>query len=256
MEIDVKGSVVPKRVMSAQQAVVFYGDGKCIHAATLHALHTTGKGVVAEAGQPISMAAIKALAAQANETLRRAPEILADQILAATDDLLVWWRRAGPEDLAFDVDWHEGEQGRERLQGIMLRMPLPPLVFLMRRNAFSRGIWQGIYVYAAAENKRPSGATQLYRAPLLNLNIDGAVCWGDGESPNGRSVDDVPEWQRLFFASKFSHYNNDSPVRSRRPYKWIADFCASGAETFSKKELLPMKQTLQEAINDHFKNMK
>lgn len=248
------GAVTPERVMCPRQAIVFYGDKNTIHMATLHDMFMDGKRPVAAEGRPITEAAIKRLAMATNKALRRAPEILPANVLLASDDLLVWWRRAGLAEMAFDIDWHQGEAGRERLQGVYLTMPLPPLVFILRRSMLgNNSAFQGMSVYALRQDERPEGPTELFRAPLLNLNDNGAVCWGSGRRPKGRGVEDIPKWESLFFTSKFTHYNQSSPVRSRTPYEWIADFAASKSSTFPVDELLPMKHTLNQVVGWHFK---
>lgn len=256
MKIDFKDAFTPERELLPQQAVVFYGDGKLISGGTVHDMRMEGGRAVAGAGRLLTAQGLKALAQCAAEGLRRAPEIQPEQVLVATDELLVWWRRAGPEDLAFDVDWNRGEAGRARLQGVMKRMPLPALVFVLHRSRACQGIWQGVYVYAMGEDKRPTADTPMFRAPLLNLNDDGAVCWGDGELPKGRTSADIAQWESLFFSSKFTHYNHSSPVKSKDCYEWIADFCDSSAKEFPSDHLLPMRETLGQIINRHFGAMR
>jgi PRTRC genetic system protein B len=247
------GAVIPERMMSPRQAVVFYGDENTIHMATLHDMFMDGNRPVAGEGRPITLSAVKKLATAANEALKRTPEILPANVLLAADDLLVWWRAAAVTEMSFDIDWHSGEAGRERLQGVYLKMALPPLVFMLRRSSMGNHAFQGMSVYALERDGRPEGTTPLFRAPLLNINNDGAVCWGTGRKPEGRRVTDVPKWESLFFTSKFTHYNQSSPVQSRTPYQWLADFAASGATTFPTSELLPMKQSVNQVVGRHLR---
>lgn len=247
------GAITPQRVMQPRQAVVFYGDENTIHLATIHEMSMAGGRPVAAEGRPITLPAVKALASAANEALKQTPEIMPANVLLASDELLVWWRPAGPAEMSFDIDWHKDEAGRDRLQGVFLKMPLPALAFMLHRSSMGNQAFQGVYVYGLAKNERPEGSSQMFRAPMLNINDNGAVCWGSSRRPGGRRVGDIPKWERLFFSSKFTHYNQSSPVRSRTPYQWIADFAASGASEFPVTEMLPMKQTLNQVVGSHFK---
>ncbi|MBI2770557.1 MAG: PRTRC system protein B [Burkholderiales bacterium] len=254
MQIEFEGgAVIPKKVMDPRQAVVFYGEGKAIHMATIHEMSMVGGRPVAGSGRPITLPAVKALAACANETLRRTPEIMPGHVLLASDELLAWWRPAGVAEMSFDIDWHNGEEGRDRLQGAFLKMALPALVFILRRCSMGNQAFQGIYVYALEKNQRPEGSSTMFRAPLLNVNDNGSVCWGNSSKPNGRRVNDIPKWESLFFSSKFTHYNQSSPVRSRTPYKWLADYAAAGDTEFPVTELLPMKKSLNQVVEWHYK---
>lgn len=252
MEIKLDGAYIPATELLPLQAVVFFSDdGKRIVTATVHDMTMEPHGAVAGAGRALTVESLKGLARLASESLRRKPEILPERVLVATDDLLIWWRRAGAEYLTFDVDWHEGAPGRERLQGVTHHMPLPPLVFVMSRSTAGNGIFQGVYVVALSEDRRPGMDTAVFRAPLLNLNTNGNVCWGNGERPKGRNVGDIEAWERFFFSSTFTHVNEDSPLKSNEPYRWIADFCESKKPDFPVDQLKPTRQVLGDLIGHH-----
>lgn len=254
MQIEMKGTSVPESIVKPIRAVVFYSDdGTRVVTATIHEMTATAKGSTAGAGRPLTVESLTALSKMAQASCRRRPEILPANVLVATDDLLVWWRPAGGEHLSFDVDWHEGQPGRERLQGVTHFMPLPPLVFLLSRNQAASGVFQGVYVFALGVNERPTAETPMFVAPLLNINDNGNVCWGNGESPRSRNVTDIAAWERCFFTSTFTHVNQASPLKSEKPYQWIADFCESKATQFPLDQLKPMKKNLGDLIAHHAK---
>ena len=195
-------------------------------------------------GSPITIEAIKAVAHRFGDQLRHKPQLLREQVLFCSDDLLVWWTPGGKRLCHFDVDWHKGLRGRSRLQGVSAQLPLPPLVWALRRTE-GRGLWQGIYLWALLDDKRPGPQTKLWRAPLLNLNDDGLVCWGNGQVPKTRTQDAIESWEEAFFASTFTHFNQSMPFKGARSYEVLARMVASPPEVFDQKYLIPMNETLE-----------
>lgn len=249
MELTFNEALVPEGTLVPIRAAVFYGDldrsgRERIHHASLHGMEMTPAGARLAEGKPITAEAMQSLAAMAADAVKRKAEILPASVLVSSDDWLVWWRPEGVEDMSFDISIGNGEEDRERLQGVCLAMPLPPLVFALQRGHGVGGS-HGIFVFATDRNERPGPGTPIYRAPLLNVNDNGIVCWGDGERPKTRSVEDLDQWERLYFSSQFTHVNGSSPVKSSAPYKWIADLCASGAKRFPAEELKPMRVSLE-----------
>ena len=250
MNIEISKAHVPEGVLVPVQAVVFY-ENPCkkdeMVFATRHGVGKSNEGFSLSSGKPLTIQAVKALAKQAQKMIKSRPEILPQEVLMADESLIVWWRPAGLTDMLFDVSMHGEQSGRERLQGVCLSMHLPPLVFALRRGLGSRA-WQGIYVYALEKNERPGADTLLFRAPLLNVNDEGSVCWGDGTLPEGRSVCDLNHWENMFFGSKFTHYNGSSPIKSSQPYEWLAEYSESRPESFPVEMLKPMNTSLSKEV--------
>lgn len=252
MILNLESATVPAGRLVPKTAVVFYGNDsdrkdEGIKFATSHKFVESEQSFSLKAGKPLTVNAIQQIAKMANKTIVRHTEILPQNVLMANDNLLVWWRPAAKTQMAFDVSMHEKEVGREALQGAFLEMPLPPLVFALRRGLRENN-WNSISVFALSKNERPDASTEMFRAPLLNVGEDGNVCWGDGQKPSGRSVADIASWEKLFFSSKFTHYNQSSPLQSDEPYKWIADFCSQNKDQFPIEMLTPMKETLIQVV--------
>ncbi|MGH7216104.1 MAG: PRTRC system protein B [Nitrospiraceae bacterium] len=248
MEVQFNEALVPQGQLVPINAAVFYGakdrNGRItVQFASIHGMVMTESGARLAEGVPITVAAVQRLASMAADAVKRRAEILPANVLVCNDEWLVWWRPETLDDLSFDVSWNNGAAGRERLQGVCLAMPLPPLVFALKRGHGVSGA-NGVFVFATDRNERPGPDAAIYRAPLLNVSDNGTVCWGDGQRPKTRNVEDVEEWERLLFSSQFTHVNGSSPVKSKEPYQWIADFCASDAKRFPVEELKPMRLSL------------
>lgn len=216
---------------------------------TFHEIRSNGEKFELASGTSLTVENLKNIASMASEGLRHKAEILSENVLVATDDLLVWWMPAGRQHMYFDVSMGGHAEVRQRLQGVNGKMPHPALVFALRRTRQSNHAYTGISVYALAENMRPSATTNIFRAPLLNVDGSGSVCWGNGTKPKGTAVADIPAWQSLFFTSVFTHYNGSSPVRGSDCYGFIADLLEEGVWEFPIDRLLPYKGTLQDVVD-------
>lgn len=234
-----------------RSAIVFYGPEDRVDQTTYAARHEVRlgpKGFELAPGVSLTPRNIKLLAQQANNGRKHEVEILPAHVLVASESLLAWWVPAGKRYMSFDIDMHGDLPGRKRLQGVSAELPVPPLVFAIRRDRSAGGSFEGIYVYALLEDNRPVADTVLYRAPFLNVGHDGDICWGNGEKPRGKSVKDTAAWEAMFFSSVFSHYNGSIPIECADPYDFIADLIATKPDTFPKLALKPARVTLATVI--------
>lgn len=239
------------------QAVVFYEGtsnrgGSSLQYATIHPVEVLDGVPVLRAGSPLTVQAVKAVAKSFAESLKVKPEIIVENVLFSSDDLLVWWTPAQQRVCWFDIDWHRDAKGREALQGASGQLPITALVWMLQRTP-GKGIWQGMHVYGLSESKRPTSETQLYRAPLLNINDDGAVCWGTGKVPQGRNQSDIQEWVDAFFGSTFTHYNQSNPFQGVDCYEFLAGLLKQPTETFPVEVMRPMKSTLGQVLAEHIR---
>lgn len=232
-------------------AVVFYtADGKNQNSsyATYHAVREAGQKFELGPGTSLTTKNLLKLAEQAAKGLKHATEILPPNVLVANDKLLVWWTPASQQFMSFDISMHSELPGRKRLQGVSGMVPVPALVFALRRDRVHGGALLGMQIHALADNSRPEPGTKLFRAPLMNVNDQGSVCWGDGRKPKGRAVTDISAWQSLFFSSVFTHYNGSKPIKCDDPYAFVADLIETKAKEFPLTSLVPSHQTLQRVV--------
>jgi PRTRC genetic system protein B len=118
------------------------------------------------------------------------PEILPENVLVRTPEMLVWWQLAQRRKMFFR---HDDELGI--VSGRVF--PQPTLVF----RASHRELW----IRALSDDVRPSATTALNVAPYYNVNTEGVVCQGTMHSPEEASVAAMPQWEQSFFESEFTH---------------------------------------------------
>lgn len=164
--------------------------------ASIHAVeHGEGQPTIA-AGVPLTRAHLR----QWTEALGRtaAPEILPDNVLVSHPDLLVWWIPAAVRASYFALT-----SPPEGLVALATRtvvpLPYPAHVFVATRT--------NLGVYALAASERPTADTQLLHSPVLNVYIDGRLCWGNIAFPKSITTAAIPEFERAVFDSWSTHPN-------------------------------------------------
>ena len=150
-----------------KNAVLVYGDGSGAFA-TLHDVRGEKEGApYLGPGQSLTTAFLRSLAHGLG--VRMAPEILPDNILARTPDLIAWWTKAQHRCMFFGG----GSDEAAKLNGRMY--PHPALVFK---------IWgRDLFVRALAADVRPSAETRLMTAPYWNTDSRACVCQGSMRVP-------------------------------------------------------------------------
>ena len=88
------------REFKLRHAVLIYGDGSGAFC-TLHKVRTEGGATpYLEPAQPLTTAFLRKLAEGLGR--RMAPEVLPENVLARTSDLIVWWSRASRRVMFFN----------------------------------------------------------------------------------------------------------------------------------------------------------
>ena len=217
-----------------KNALLIYGDGSGAFA-TLHDVRGEKEGAPhLGPGQSLTTAFLRSLAQGLG--VRMTPEILTDNVLARTPDLIAWWSRAQCRCMFFGG----GSDEAAKLNGHTY--PHPALVFK---------IWgRDLFVRALAVDTRPSAETRLMTAPYWNTDgPEGKVCLGTMQVPNEVNVDSIAGWERAYFESSFTHPSG--AVRLTSHPGGFAGLWSSLANTngpFPRKFLTDAKQTLREFI--------
>lgn len=178
------------REFKLSEAVLVYRSGGDGAFASLHKVEQSQDGApYLAAGEPLTTAFVRALAEGLGARVK--PEILPENVLARTPDILVWWSRPQRRIMFFGGT---DEQGR-KLNGIVF--PHPALVFKVAGK--------DLFVRALATTTRPTGDTALKTAPYWNTDTRGLVCPGTMRVPDGSGVSTILQWEAAYFHSEFTH---------------------------------------------------
>lgn len=174
----------------AQAGVLYRNELGSRHMATVHnILQNQRNGApLLGAGQLLTTGALRELVRGLGAACP--VEVLPEQVVARTPEMLAWWTAAATRPMFFRADSELGE-----LSGHLF--PHPALLFVVRRGA--------LYLRALTSSRRPSASTMLFAAPYWNTGSDRAVCAGTMRWPKSSSVASMPAWEQAFFQSEFSH---------------------------------------------------
>ena len=172
------------------------GQGGAEAFASMHAVDHAGGQPVIEAGSPLTRAHLRQWAQALGRNAP--PEILPDNVLVAHSDMLVWWLPEQTRPGYFALS--NPPKGLKALgQRTTVTVPYPAHVLIATRS--------GLAVYALPENKRPSADTVLLHSPVLNVFLDGKLCWGNIAKPKALTVAAMAEYERALFDSWSTHPN-------------------------------------------------
>ena len=148
------------------------------------------------AGAPLSRAHLR----QWTEALGRnkAPEILPDNVLVSHADVLAGWVPAKVRTSYFALS-RPPESLRALAGRIVLPLPYPAHLFVADRG--------GLGVYALAASERPTADTPVLHSPVLNVYLDGQLCWGNIAKPRAITAASIPDFERAVFDSWSTHPN-------------------------------------------------
>jgi PRTRC genetic system protein B len=172
------------------EAVLIYRAGGGGAFASLHRVKQADDGVpYLAAGEPLTTAFVRILAQGLGAQVKL--EILPDNVLARTPDLLVWWSRPQRRLMFFGGT----DQEARRLNGLVF--PHPALIFKVAGK--------DLFVRAMATSSRPTPETPLKTAPYWNTDSRGLVCAGSMRVPESPDTASIPAWQDAYFQSEFTH---------------------------------------------------
>lgn len=183
---------------------------------------------------PVSMEFVRQLSEGVGTPLP--VEILPENVLVRTSETMAWWTPTRRRTMFFA----NHDPAAARLNGHAFAQP--PLVW----RVTSKDLW----VRAHSTNRRPTATTKLMVAPFWNVDGEtGWTCQGSMRSPDIDGVAAIPDWERAFYGSEFTHQTG-----VRRLTKHPGGFFALWAElaradgAFPREHLVPAGETLQEFI--------
>jgi PRTRC genetic system protein B len=170
------------------EAVLIYRAGGQGAFASLHRVKQADDGVpYLEPGEALTTAFLLTLAQGLGAQVKS--EILPDNVLARTPDLLVWWSR--PQRRVMFIGGTDQEA--RKLNGLIF--PHPALIFKVAGR--------DLFVRAVATSSRPRPETPMKTAPYWNTDI--RVCPGSMRVPDTSDIASIPQWEDAFFQSEFTH---------------------------------------------------
>ena len=231
--MDVHVRIGDNRIFTLKQAVLVYQEGNRAFATVHEVKHAPDQAPYLCAGQSVTTGFLETLAKGLGASM--AAEVLPENILARTPEIIAWWSRAQLRLMFFS----DGDPKTKNLNGKMY--PHPALVFMIRGR--------DLFVRALAENRRPNSNTRLKNAPYWNTDEPGRVCLGSMRIPDDISVSSLQGWEEAYFASEFTHPSGAVRLTIHSGgFIGLWSSLAGRNRQFPVKLLADSKQTLQEFI--------
>lgn len=231
--MDVRVRIGDNRNFTLKQAVLIYQEGSRAFATVHDVKHAPDQAPYLCAGKSVTTGFLETLAKGLGASM--AAEVLPENVLARTPEMIAWWSRAQLRLMFFG----DGDPKTKNLNGKMY--PHPALVFMIRGR--------DLFVRALAENCRPNSSTRLKNAPHWNTDENGRVCLGSMRVPDEVSASTLRIWEDAYFASEFTH-----PSGAVRLTIHSGGFVGLWSSLVGRKRQFPVKllvdsnQTLQEFI--------
>jgi PRTRC genetic system protein B len=215
-----------------REALLVYGDRQRSFV-TRHQvkLHKDGPPTL-ELAQPLTLRFLESLVRSlaGSSTV----EVLPENVLAKGDGMIAWWTTACRRQMFYE----NSERKAARLNG--RTFPQPALVWRVDKG--------DLKIRALAENRRPTAATTLAVAPFWNLSDDGRVCTGTMRRPDSARAASIPEWERGFYESAFTHANVGRLSRHPGGFEGLWSDLAGKRTSFPVKTLIQLPQTLAQFV--------
>jgi PRTRC genetic system protein B len=215
-----------------REALLVYGDRQrsfvTRHAVTLH----EGAVPTLDPAQPLTVGFLESLVRSLSGG--STAEVLSENVLAKGERLVAWWTPAGRRQMFY----LNAERKATHLNG--RTFPQPPLVWRVHNG--------DLKIRALADNKRPSVSTTLAVAPFWNLSDDGRVCTGSMRRPDSATAAAIPEWERGFYESAFTHANVGRLTRHPGGFEALWSELADKHKPFPAAALIKLPETLAQFV--------
>lgn len=182
--------------------------------------------------QPLTSAFVESLvrSLSGNSTA----EVLPENVLAKGDRMIAWWTPAQRRQM-----FYESADGKaDALNGHIF--PQPPLLWRVESG--------DLMIRALAENRRPQATTTVAVAPFWNLSDDGHVCTGSMRRPNSAAASAIPDWERGFYESAFTHANVGRLTRHTGGFEGLWAGLSDKRKAFPLETLIALPQTVAQFV--------
>lgn len=224
--------------MQLTNAILLYGAGRGPMGqppaafASMHEIEHGETGPVIAAGKPLTREHLR----RWTEALGRntPPEILPENVITAHPDVLAWWVPEQVREAWFNLS--DQYRKNRKVLGVKTTVPVPYPAHLFVATR------RGLGVYALPSNKRPTAETLALHSPVLNVFINGQLCWGNVAKPKLLNVASMGEYERAVFDTWSTHPNagQDQTVTGKGGLVRLwDDLAANQAKRFPVSRLKP-----------------
>lgn len=216
--------------LSLKGALLLY-DGRNRAFAVWHdAMPGVGEGTHLGEAQALTTEFVRSLSQGLRAEVQ--PELLSENILVWSSDLVVWWSRPTIRRMFF----RNNSEAPAGLSGEQFSQPA--LLWCVSG--------QELTVRALPVDRRPGTDTPLMIAPYWNVDGDsGRVCLGSMRVPEVAGVAALTQWEQAFFQSEFTHQTGVKRlVRGAMGYFDMWEQVRGGRRAFPVKCLVPANETL------------
>ena len=228
-----KGAILLYRSEGPRSFRFFHTD--LADAATFASVHAIerdddGRPTIA-AGASLSRAQLR----QWTEALGRPvlPEILPGNVLVAHPDMLAWWIPEQVRPAYFNLSTRPADL-QILSDRVVVPVPYPAHLLIATRSRLG--------VYALPASERPTADTRVLHSPILNVFVDGSLCWGNIPKPRALTIASIPEFERALFDSWSTHPNPGQELTITGKGGLVRlwdDLAARRAKRFPAKRLKP-----------------
>lgn len=215
-----------------REALLVYGDRQRSFV-TRHAV-TLQEGAVPTLGpaQPLTLGFLESL--DRSLSGGSTAEVLSENVLAKGERIVAWWTPACRRQMFYE------NPERKAIQLNGRTFPQPPLVWRVHNG--------DLKIRALTDNKRPTASTTLAVAPFWNLSDDGRVCTGSMRRPDSATAAAIPEWERGFYESAFTHANVGRLTRHSGGFEALWGELADKRKPFPAAALIQLPETLAQFV--------
>ena len=215
--------------------LLYQADGKPNHGPAFASVHPVERDVqgrpIIAAGTPLTRAHLRQWSDALERTVQ--PQLLPEHVLVAHPEILIWWVPAQVRAAYFALSSPPADL-KVLSEQTVVPVPYPAHLFVATRS--------GLGVYALPVDRRPTTDTRLLHSPILNVFVDGQLCWGNIPQPTQLTIASIPEYEAAVYASWSTHPNQgqDFTITGKGGLVRLwDDLAARGAKRFPVSRLRP-----------------
>jgi PRTRC genetic system protein B len=229
MQVDI--SIEKSHHFELTQALLIYRSNQRAFVTKHEVRYRTGEAPVLCEAAPLRTAFLHSLVRDLQGSI--VPEVFPENILARTEQMICWWTPAQQRQMFFGGT----QKDMSQVNGAIF--PHPPLVWI--------AINRQLYLRALLENARPVASTKMCFAPYWNIDEEGSVCLGSMDAPKVTTIRSIPQWEKSFYESEFTHGNVGRVTRHKGGFEGLWKALPNKAE-FPMNALVALPETLEKFL--------